>query len=186
MKAKIIWICFALLVLLQLWVPVSLVWSREQALTDGKTFIFKTAPVDPTDYLRGKYVTLNFSEQSIVLSGDHTWEQDEKIFVGLTTDAAGFARIKRISNKKPSNGEDYVEARAGYTNYETPKRLNIEWPFERFYMEESKAPAAEQAYNRAGRDSAATAYALVKVKKGVAVLADVFINGKPIDEFIKE
>ncbi len=59
-------------------------------------------------------------------------------------------------------------------------------PFDRFYMEESKAPQAEQLYWKAQRDSAQVVYALVSIGQGQAVLQDVIINDRPIIDIINE
>jgi uncharacterized membrane-anchored protein len=185
MNSKILWICFALLVLLQLWVPAALVVSRENTLRNGVSFKFKTAPVDPTDLFRGKYIYLDFAERGIKLSGKYGWDYQEQIFVSLREDKDGFARIKSVSNRKPTNGDPYLEANARYAASGKDERMNIEWPFERYYMEESKAPAAEIAYNKVTRDTAKTAYALVKIKDGVAVLENVYLDGKPIESYLK-
>ncbi|HUR30287.1 MAG TPA: GDYXXLXY domain-containing protein, partial [Saprospiraceae bacterium] len=53
-------IAFAIMVLVQLYVPASMIMESEKVLKEGKEFKFKTAPVDPTDPFRGKYVELNF------------------------------------------------------------------------------------------------------------------------------
>ena len=56
-------------------------------------------------------------------------------------------------------------------------KLLIEFPFDRFYMEESKAYDAELTYNRTLPDTSQVAYALVNIKNGESVLKDVMING---------
>lgn len=56
----------ALLVVLaaaQLAVPASMIVQRETVLTQGRVYKFKTAPVDPVDAFRGRYVALRFEEE---------------------------------------------------------------------------------------------------------------------------
>lgn len=59
-------------------------------------------------------------------------------------------------------------------------------PFNRYYLEEIKAQAAENAYRDAQQDSRDSTYALVAIKNGSAVLADVIIDGMPILEYLKK
>lgn len=181
---KIVWVAFALLVLLQLWVPASVIRNREDVLSTGRPFKFRTAPRDPNDYLRGKYIFLNFNENEFEATGGKEWKRGEEIYVSLGTDSAGFAKIISIATNSNQSKGDYIKARVDYMGYEMPKKVFVEWPFERFYMEESKAPLAEAAYNKTRVDTSMTSYALVKVKKGEAVLENVYINDKPIENYI--
>ncbi len=64
--------------------------------------------------------------------------------------------------------------------------MEIEYPFDRFYLEESKAPEAERAYWEANRDTTQVAYALVAVKNGHAALKDVMINNKSVIDVVNE
>ena len=188
MKNKTItWIAFALLVLLQLWVPAAVIRKKEDILSTGATFKFRTAPVDPNDYLRGKFVYLSFSQNSFEVNSAGDWRDRRDIFVNLGTDSAGFAKILSVSKDADIAGQNYIKATLSYVSENGAKTvLHIDWPFDRFYMEESKAPLAEKAYNDTRMDSSITSYALVKVKHGNAVLANVYIDDKPIDLYIKK
>jgi hypothetical protein len=69
---------------------------------------------------------------------------------------------------------------------EVPSRkVFIEYPFDRFYMEESKAFDAERLYSETQGDSTKKTYAVVNVRNGNAVLMDVHINGVPIRDVVK-
>jgi uncharacterized membrane-anchored protein len=183
---KITWVAFGLLVILQLWIPASVIKGRENVMASGKAFKFRTAPRDPNDYFRGKYIFLNFNVTSVEIKDGQEWKYGQKIFVSIASDSAGYAKVTGVSSidKKPSG--DYIEATVNYLSGDSVKLLNIEWPFERFYMEESKAPLAEEAYNATRVDSSIISYALVKVKNGTAVLKNVFIDNKPVDTYIKK
>jgi hypothetical protein len=56
-------------------------------------------------------------------------------------------------------------------------------------MEETKAPMAERAYrervNRRGQTNQTT-YAVVRIKSGEAVLENVYVDGKPIRQYLTE
>ena len=183
---KIIWIAFLLLVVLQLWVPASVIMDKENVLSTGTGYKFRTAPRDPNDYLRGKYVYLNFSETSFETSLPKNWKSGQVVYVSIGKDSAGFAKIIAITDDAKEAKKDYIKTRVNYVDYQNANKLYVEWPFDRFYMEESKAPLAEEAYNESRVDSSIISYALVKVKSGDAVLENVYIDNKPIDDYIKK
>ncbi|MFT5617871.1 MAG: putative membrane-anchored protein [Arenicella sp.] len=187
----IIFSAFVVVAIAQLFVPAQMILQRESVLEEGKIYKFKTAPIDPTDPFRGKYVRLSFSNQQIAKVGGK-WEAGETVFALLELDSAGFSIIGDIQRDQPSEEIDYLKVEIDYvkdnswqdsTNIVSTIRLNF--PFDRFYMEESKAYEAELAYNDA-RWEQKTAYALVSIKEGEAVLKDVLIDGIPIREIAKE
>lgn len=54
-----------LLCVIQLAVPAFMIVRREHALSMGRAFKFRTAPVDPYDAYRGRYVALNFEAATV-------------------------------------------------------------------------------------------------------------------------
>jgi len=184
-KKKLIIIVFILVAMAQLYVPAKMILDREDVLATGKEFKFKMAPVDPNDPFRGKYITLRYKENSVQLQSENGWERNEPIYVLLSTDKDGYATIRSVSRIKPSGSHDFVKAKVDFFVNDDNKNLIIEYPFDRFYMEESKAPAAERVYNESLRDTTKVAYALVKIKGGDAVIKDVLINGISLQEIVK-
>jgi uncharacterized membrane-anchored protein len=182
---KIILIAFVLVALVQIYVPARIILNRAKILSSGKEFKFKTAPIDPSDPFRGKYINLTFNENTVEIENKENWTNGETVFVLLATDSNGFAKIKSISKVKPIDNQDFLKAKVDFIIYDGSK-LSIEYPFERFYMEESKAYDAEMAYSRSSRDSSQVTYALVNIKNGESVLKDVMINGIPIKEIVKQ
>ena len=182
---KIILIAFVLVALVQIYVPAKIILDRAIVLSSGKEFKFKTAPIDPSDPFRGKYINLNFNENTVEIQNKETWTNGETVFVLLTTDNNGFAKIKSVSKTKPLDNQDFLKAKVDFIIYDGSK-LSIEYPFDRFYMEESKAYDAELTYNRVLPDTSQVAYALVNIKNGESVLKDVMINGISIVEIVKQ
>ncbi len=185
MNKKLIFPAFILMVLIQLYIPVRMISNKEAVLAGGKEFKFKTAPIDPNDPFRGKYIMLAFEENSAKVTSAEDWNQGDLIYVLLTEDDKGFVKIISVSKEKPIYDEDYVSASIGYIINDSLSMVTIEYPFTRFYMEESKAQGAEQAYREAARDTTQVTYALVSIKNGEAVIKDVMINGVPIREMAK-
>ncbi|MEN8249704.1 MAG: GDYXXLXY domain-containing protein [Bacteroidota bacterium] len=185
-KKKILFLLFVLVALAQLYVPASMIIIREEVLDTGTEYKFKIRPVDPNDPFRGKYITLYFEENTYEIDSSETWETGEKIYVSLIKDNEGFMKIHSVSRSAQSNNVDFIEAKVDYVStYDIPHELVIEYPFNRYYMEESKAPVAETVYFEASQDTSQVAYALVYIKKGEAVLNGVFIDDQPIEEIVE-
>lgn len=182
---KIVVIAFVLVALVQLFVPAKMIWDKEDVLDTGIEFKFKTAPVDPNDPFRGKYITLTYDENSIKVTDEEDWVTGESIYVSLTTDNSGFAKVTSVSKNKPANNENFVRAKVGSVLGNGSNQLIIVYPFDRYYMEESKAYDAELTYRMSQQDTSKITYALVSVKNGEAVLKDVLIDGTSIREIVK-
>jgi uncharacterized membrane-anchored protein len=182
---KLILTAFILMALAQWYVPANMILDREAVLSSGKEFKFRTAPIDPSDPFRGKYITLSFRENHFPVPDDANWIRGEDVYVLLSTDKEGYARIQSVSKEKPHKNVDFVTAKVGYVTTNGDKNLLVEYPFDRFYMEESKAYDAEQVYLRSLSDTTKVTYALVNTWNGKAVLKDVRIDGTSIKELVK-
>src|SRR5690554_461138 len=74
---KFLFIAFILVAIIQLAVPAKMIWDKENVLKSGKEFKFETAPVDPTDPFRGKYIALNYKENTYSSDDSSTWKSEE-------------------------------------------------------------------------------------------------------------
>jgi len=118
--------------------------------------------------------------------------------VTLSTNADGFCELKAWSRTRPESG-DYLKSyfwgpkqNWGGTNaLHRYQGLAFDLPFDRFYMDENKAPRAEQLARRRTpefqRDTENTntftnCWATVRVLKGTALIEDVLIDGTSIRE----
>lgn len=186
---KITIIGFILTCLAQLFIPAKMIMDQEDVLKTGTEFKFRTRPVDPNDPFRGKYVTLDFKDNRFIYREDSEikFEGNENVFIEFTTDQDGFAKIAKVVKTKPTQ-PDYLETKVDYINpiNSGETELWVYYPFDRYYMEESKAQPAEDAYREANRDTSQITYALVSIKNGSAVLKDVVIDGKSIKDLVEE
>lgn len=173
-RRKWIWPAFLLLILAQLYVPASMIYEREQILKHGKPFLFKTRPVDPADAFRGRYITLNYEISNITIKRNLNLENNQMLYLLLGKDSAGYATVVSVSTLKPQGQTDYIRTQLDYSYEQNDSLylLSVDLPFDRLYMEESKAPAAEELYNRMAADPKAISAALVFVKDGEGVLSD--------------
>ncbi|MGK0379950.1 MAG: putative membrane-anchored protein [Patiriisocius sp.] len=182
---KILLSVFILVALAQLFVPAKMILDREDILETGTEYKFKTEPIDPNDPFRGKYINLNYKEDAIEIQNEMEWLRGETIYVFLTTDNQGFAKIQSVSKENPNNEQAYLKTKVDYVTSNGSNKLTLYLPFDRYYMEESKAYDAELAYRESQVDTNKVAYALVIIKEGEAVLKDVFIDGVSIREIVK-
>lgn len=185
-KKKILLVGFILVALVQLFIPAQMILNREKVLKAGIEYKFRTAPVDPNDPFRGKYITLRFKDDQVDVQNKSDWAYGEKIYVLLKTDKEGYAVIDYISKQQPADSEDFFVSKVLSVSSDTLNQVRVQFPFNRFYMEESKAPDAEIAYRESVRDTSLVTYALVNIREGDAVLKDVLIDGVSIKEIVKD
>ena len=184
MKTIHIFSLFVLLALIQLSVPAQMIFKRESILNTGIAYKFKTQPVDPSDPFKGKYIFLNYDVNNIKVE-NRDWQRQQNVYISIANDSLGFVKATSASIKQPKNGM-FVKARVDWYSVKD-NSLRFTFPFNEFYMEESKAYNAEIAHRNAQRDSLPNnTYALVFVKDGQAVLDNVFINDVPIAKFVEE
>lgn len=183
MSRNVTLVLFGLLCVAQLAAAGSGIARSELALRRGTPYRFETAPVDPLDLFRGRYVRLDFTAERSEL--ELPAGARGHVYAVLGTDARGFAVVEQLRTSEPEGG-DYlrVDASRDFRDGEA-RGTRLSFPFDRFFMEESKARAAERLYAERARGTR-PAYARVRVHAGLAVLEDLIVDGKPIAELIDE
>jgi uncharacterized membrane-anchored protein len=174
---------FSCLALVQIAAPLSTIARRELVLRHGEQFRFRTEPIDPYDAFRGRYVALQFEQAEVALPDGVRFEWDQKVFARIEKDSQGFGRIAEVTAERPREGA-YVVAQVRWRRRNDVIRLDL--PFDRYYMDETVAPAAERAYREQRRRGARDSYVTVRIKDGIAVLEELYLDGKPISEFLEE
>ena len=169
-------IVFAVVALAQLAVPASLIWKREQTLRHGSIWKFRTAPVDPIDAFRGRFIALEFDAESQQISPPPDVESGQTVFIILRTNAEGFAEIDQVLPAKPA-ANDFIEARL--------EGKTISLPFDNFWVTERDAPAAETAYRAQSRVEKRNAFVTVRVFRGDAAMEQLYLDGQPLGEFLR-
>jgi uncharacterized membrane-anchored protein len=178
--SKLLLGCFALMAAAQLAVPAWMIVSHEQTLRTGELLKFRTAPVDPYDAFRGRYVWLRLERDSLPVPAGAQWTSGQEVFALIETGTNGFSRLSELRATRPSD-RPYLTVRVNWVAGQT---AHLRVPLDRFYMEESLAPAAEKAYREHSRASQRTAYITVRIRDGSAVIEDLWIDGVPIREFV--
>ena len=170
---------FAAMAIVQLAAPAGMILSRERTLAQGEAFKFSTAPVDPYDAFRGRYVGLRIANSEATLPRSASASHGQTVYATIETGADGFAKFG-VASLSPPKDKPYLKVKAGHASGEG--RIALQLPFDRFYMEEGKAPAAEAAYREHGRSGAEDAYVILRVLDGAGVIENLFVGGKPIAE----
>lgn len=187
MKNKnIIITLFLFVALAQLFVPSQMIYNQEDIINTGKIVKFQCEPIDPNDPFRGKYITLNFKENRIKVKSLKDWNSNETIFAKITYSKDGFAKIKSISKSEPTDNSIYLKLKISYiTDYNNENKIYLDFPFNRFYMNENKSKIAEKVYAESTIDTTKIAYALIATKNGEAVIKDILIDNISIKELAK-
>lgn len=186
MKVKAISVTlFALLCICQLYIPYQMIVDKEDILTTGTMYKFKTAPIDPYDPFRGKYVRLRFAVNRASVRNEEEWKFGEEVYVLLTEDDSGYVKLDSAFKHEPEGQGDYLKCKVFHVSNDGENELMLDFPFDKYYMEETKAPEAERVYQSVRLDSNQVAYALVAVKEGEGVLHDVVVNGESIKDIVE-
>lgn len=184
MKSIHLFSLFILVALAQLFIPAKMIFDQEDILKTGTAYKFKTQPIDPSDPFKGKYIYLNY-EQNHVPSNDSTWKRNEIVHVLVKQDSLGFVKATNVVRDEPESMA-YVTAKIDWYD-DREQMVYFTFPFNEFYMNETKAYDAEVAHNQAQQDSLpSNTYALVYVLKGEGVLENVFINDIPISKYVEK
>lgn len=174
-------ILFAITVLAQWAAPLSQIWTYEGVLTKGTLIRVKCAAPDPYDPLRGRYLAVRPEQTHIPLPDGMEVPEEQTGYASITVGADGLATLSSLSFTKPAGG-DYLRVRV---HYSYDKKASIDWPFERFYLNEELAPEADEWFAENIRNTKGI-IAEVRVLDGKAVLTDLTLDEKPFREILKE
>jgi uncharacterized membrane-anchored protein len=179
MRLRVLALCAMAAV--QLAAPAWMIFDQEATLRHGAEYKFQTEPVDPYDCFRGRYVTLSFKAEHLKQKASPEFPQGSKAFAVLKVNADGFAEVERLS-KEPTENSFAVKVRYARGD----GNLQLDFLFDKFFMDEKLAPEAEKAYREANRGKVEKpCWALVRVRHGKAALSGLFIDGLPIREYLR-
>lgn len=185
MKKRLIPILFACLVLIQLYVPISMIMQHELTLKNGTQYKFIVRPMDPYDAFRGRYVYINAEDAKVPVAEGEKLLYNQAVYVSVEKGSDGFANMTRVSALKPERGDYFkTKLRYGIPAY-AGSMAEVNLPFERYYMEEKLAPEAEKAFFELSRVNRGDVYVTVRILGGTAVLERLYMKGLPVEEYIK-
>ncbi len=173
-------VLFALAALAQWAAPLSQILKHERVLAEGSLIRLKCGAPDPYDPLRGRYLAVRPEQTEGKIAAGAKLIQGQPAYVTFTTSADGLASIAEVHAAPPATGE-FVRVRY---QWESEGKANIEWPFDRFYLNEKLAPEADEWFAENIRDAKGI-IAEVRVRDGLAVLADLSFDGKSFRDILK-
>jgi uncharacterized membrane-anchored protein len=170
---------FTVIAVIQLSVVLYMAWQWENILQTGQRFEWETAPVDPYDAFKGRYIDLSFKERSGPIVDSASFTYGQKAYAIIEKNADGKAFISGVSAKQPA-GKPYVNVTATYVD---KGKVHVQLPFRRYYLPEHLAAPAETAYRgSAGK----TGVAAIRLKDGYGVVEELYIDGKTLDQFLQD
>ncbi|MFC1510672.1 GDYXXLXY domain-containing protein [Candidatus Omnitrophota bacterium] len=179
MKKRIIIIA---LVLIQLAVPAWMIVAQEHILKNGDLVKFKTAPVDPYDIFRGRYVALSTDQRSIRVKNVKDFRSGQDLYVIFETDAEGFAQAVDVRLQRPHHNQ-YIKTSVQYASGDL---VHFNLPLNRYYMNEENAPLAQGIYRDNSRQNKQDAFMKVRVLNGKALIEGLYVGGKRLESFFEE
>jgi uncharacterized membrane-anchored protein len=186
-RRLILLIVLGVVVVAQLAVPLSMIQRREMTLKKGDVLRFKTAPVDPYDAFRGRYVALSIDNEVPVpeqATKQNDFRGDQRVYVLIDTDADGFSRLASAQFQRPETGLYLCMRTPRY--WRGGKTMRVSIPFDRYYMNEELAPEAERLYAKHTQRDKIDAYVQVRTRNGFAVLEELYVADMPIHEFMQK
>jgi uncharacterized membrane-anchored protein len=156
--------------------------KRESILKDGIQFKFKTAPLDPYDAFRGRYVALQIEEDYVPMIKGLRLNSGQNVYALIETDSEGFARLTNVTTSKPYE-ESYIQAKVRHIYGD---KVYLDLPIDRYYMEEKAAPTAERIYFRHAQRDKQDAYVVLRIKDGFAVIESLYVGGQKIEDAVRK
>jgi len=167
--------------------PLAQVMRYERVMKHGSVVRMECEAPDPYDLLRGRYLAVRVKDDEIKgVSRDQAFADGDKGFAILEADDAGQAKPVQLVRARPTSGL-YVEVSVQYVDHH-PSDANtvsvrIRWPFDRLYLNENLAPAADQWY-RDNIRAEKPILADLRVLDGRAVLVDLLQDGKSFRQLL--
>lgn len=184
---------------------------HELTLRHGVVCRFLTAPVDPYDAFRGRYVALALAGAELGAHySERAFARGQRVYAVICEGTNGYNTIERFAPQAEAGAvcirtrvedcwEDYRHVPAS-TNGTTQAgqaqrstyvptgryRVRCRLPFDRYYMDEKLVPEAERAYRDANSGGRQDGVAVVRVWRGQAVIEDLEVGGRPIRELARE
>lgn len=183
MKRNIGLVAFVGTMILYLWFPFNMIWQTEKVLKNGTAYRFLLQPIDPYDAFRGRYIILNYNNE--LLPVQDSMNAFQEIYVTLGKDSLGYSRFESVLTNPPKD-RDYIKTQV---DYYTNGKVQIALPenIRYYYANEKTAPEIEKYTLRPRQaDSIQNqAYAIIRIRKGEAVVEELYINDLSVKEFLK-
>jgi hypothetical protein len=177
---------FAVAAVAQWLLPLSGIWQHERVISRGTLVRIECAAPDPYDPLRGRYLAVRPAESTV--SQPKGFPRGGHVVPVWATLEAGddeLARIKSVSLEPVSGPTVILLMARSWGTINGTDVIGLEWPFDRFYLNERLAPDADKLVAERRRDGKRTV-AELHLLDGQAVLTDILLDGVSIRELVKQ
>lgn len=174
-------ILFCLVSLAQWAAPLSQIFKYERTLANGALIRLKCTAPDPYDPLRGRYLAVRPEQSTARVAKDQKLHAGQVAFVTLRTSADGLTELDEACAEPPASGAFIRVA----VQWDSGDEVSIEWPFERYYLNEELAPEADKWFAESIRNTKGV-IAEVRLHDGVAVLENLSFDGRSLRDILKE
>lgn len=182
---RLLWPLFIIMVLAQLGAPSWMIYNKKKIAKEGSSYRFELEALDPNDPFRGKYIILNPKNDTFRAIREYAGISGI-MYATFQNDSLGFAEVKDLSVTKPKT-DNYLSVRTHRVFHsDSTASIHIDYPFDRYYMNEHKALDAEKVIQAIVSDSTKVAYVEIKINKGDHVIEAVKIDGIPIETYLEE
>ena len=173
------------LALAQLAVPAQMALHQVMVRARGVQLKIRCAPVDPVNPFMGRYVRLNLSgEVAAPKSRPGRAGGMQDAWVTYSLDKEGFVEPAALYWVRPKDTPSLKVRTWGRVD---GRKTTFTYPFDRYYLNEDKAPEVERVI--IGRDRnmrPKDAHVTVLVLGETAVLEELYLDGKPVLEYLRE
>lgn len=144
------------LIILSFWLILALffIGINEKVFIIGEEIRLKVQPVDPRDFLRGQYVSLNYDISNIDVKKSENFVTGQTVFTVLQKNGETYT-LKRISTNKPAEtpfikGQiNHIKWNSG-DNKKDYNTLNIRYGIENVFVKEKEAKNIEKRLAKGG------------------------------------
>lgn len=195
-----IFLIYAIAILI---VPIYVIVSSQNILSNGTFYKFRPQAYDPVDPLRGNYLRINYDLRSVPTNDD--FEERDEVYISIGVDTAGYAFFKEAFKSPPKKG-DYLCSKVQYVsgmeevregifgrrnnsispndrgNYKTTVSVDIPDNLCKYFINEDYGLAGEKAF----RKERQSAYVGVRIKGGECRIQDIYIKDMPIMEYLRK
>jgi hypothetical protein len=185
---------FILVAVAQLLVPKHMISNLAGFAKTGKEYKFKIrhqrsdSPErgNSGSSIQGRFIWLQFEESRYRGADTADLNLSKPIYVLLSSDSLGFAKIQSVMQNKPQTGSDWLKVRA-YKNFRDSdtSSLIINFPFNSYIIEDKDIKDTELGLTRKLKDPQSLIYLKVNIKESKYLVNDLVIDGLSFKDFVK-
>lgn len=156
--------------------------TQEFGLANGKLVMLETRPADPRDFLRGDYLVLGYKISDVPTNLFSPPVKSElspgtKVFVALAPGTNEFYHVVHASTVafSPADGEVVLIGKSADHWWWAPESVHVVYGIEKYFVAEGT-----------GNPSGKLTVQIAVPKSGRAGIKQVFLNGRPYAEAMRD